>query len=139
MSVSMAELVRQSRNETPSPASKEPVAEATDAVDEYVSYAKLRGPRQAAFMVEFRTAAGDSEAFDYGLLARCVFDRSAGLTLLFAAGKVVIRGKNLRPLFDAILAHRVLWVAVVDPPIGSAIRDPDATVVTGIEIDAAGG
>ncbi|QJX01074.1 hypothetical protein [Frigoriglobus tundricola] len=129
MSGNISELIRQSRSERPAPAE---VAEAE--AEDHPCYAKLRGLRSVAFMIELRSAAGDSDGFDYGLLARCTFDRSAGVTLYFPGATVTIRGKNLRPLFEGILTHRVLWVAV--PPSPETIaRDPEATVVTAIEVE----
>ena len=129
MTGNISELIRQSRNERPGPSE-----EAADEIESHSCYAKLRGQRSVAFMLELRKAAGDCEGFDYGLLSRCTFDRSAGVTLFFAGGTVTIRGKNLRPLFEGVLMHRVMWVAVAAEPEKVA-HDPEATVVTGIEVE----
>jgi hypothetical protein len=128
----ISELLRKSRDERPAAAE-----DADEGTEEHLCYAKLRGLHAVAFMLELRTGAGDSDGFDYGLLGRCKFDRSEGVTLFFAGGTVTIRGKNLRPLFDGILTHRVYWVAVAAEPEMVA-RDPEATVVTAIEIEVSG-
>ena len=133
MSGTISELIRQSRAERPAP---DPAAEEMEA-EEHLCYSKLRGPQSVAFMLELRAAAGDSNGFDYGLLSRCTFNRSDGVTLYFAGATVTIHGKNLRPLFEGILTHRVLWVAVAAEPEKVA-RDPDATVVTAIEVEVGG-
>jgi hypothetical protein len=132
MGGNISEMIRQSRSERSVPTEEADREEAED----FLCYAKLRGMRAVAFMLELRTIAGDSDGFDYGLLSRCTFDRSVGLTLYFAGGTVTISGKNLRPLFEGILTHRVLWVAVA-MDMATASRDPEATVVTAIEIDLA--
>lgn len=132
MSGSIAEIIERTRQ------AAAPLVELEEAPEELPCYAKLRGPRQVAFMVEFRTEGGDAEAFDYGLLGRVSFDRSAGITLRFGNGEVAIAGRHLRPLFEAIVAHRVTWVAVAADP-GKAAKDPNATVVTAITMEAGDG
>ncbi len=134
MNGNISDLIRQARSERPLPA---PTEDGEPPAEEYQCYSKLRGPRQVAFMLELRQAGGDSSGFDYGLLGRSTFDRSAGVTLYFAGGTVTIRGKQLRPLFEGILSHRVVWVAVAPDPAAVA-RDPEATVVTAIEIEVGG-
>ena len=135
----LAEILRQARGEGPPAAQQaDPPAAGGDGTDEFRCYAALRGPRQVAFMLELRFADGNGDAFDYGMLGRARFDPSAGLVLQFGTGLVTITGKNLRPLFEAVLTHRVAWVAEADDPAAAA-RDPDACVVTAIEVAAAGG
>ncbi|QJW95418.1 hypothetical protein [Frigoriglobus tundricola] len=129
MSGNISDLIRQARSDRPTAAE-----EAEGEAEEHLCYSKLRGTRAVAFMLELRLAAGDSSGFDYGLLGRCTFDRSAGVTLYFAGGTVTIRGKNLRPVFEGILTHRVAWVAVAVEP-ATVARDPEATVVTAIEVE----
>jgi hypothetical protein len=133
MSGNISELIRQARVEKPVPAQEAD----DDAAEDYLCYSRLRGIRSVAFMLEMRMVNGDSEGFDYGLLNRCRFDRSEGLTLYFAGGTVTIRGKNLRPLFEGILTHRVTWVAIAAAP-DVVSRDPEATVVTAIEVEVGG-
>ena len=125
-----AETIRETRDEM-SPVTP---PEEIEGVEEDRCYAKLRGPRQAALMLEVRFADGNGEAFDYGLLGRVRFDPSDGLVLGFAAGTVTIRGKNLRPVFDGIVSHRVTWVGEAPHP-ETAARDPEASVVTKIEVE----
>lgn len=129
----ISELIRQSRERpvfVPPAAEVEPV----EAADEMPCYARLRGARQVAFMLEFRAADGNSDALDYGLLDRVRLDPSAGLILQFHGVTATIRGRRLRPLFEGILSHRVTWIEVpADPEAVS--RDPDATVVTAIDIE----
>jgi hypothetical protein len=130
---SLTDIVRQSRGERPAVPPVDPAGE--EGEEEFPCYAKLRGLRSVAFMLELRFSDGDGESIDYGLLGRVRFKASSGLVLEFANGPVVIRGKNLRPLYEGISAHRVTWVAVAITPARAA-RDPEATVVTAIEVEA---
>ncbi len=135
MSASIADILQRSRaGSAPTSPHIEP-PEPEDTEDEFPCYGRLRGPRQAAFMLELRRATGDGEAFDYGLLGRVRFDPSAGLALHFANGVVTVRGRNLRPVFEAALTRRLLWVREAAEP-GRAGGDPDATVVTAIAVEA---
>jgi hypothetical protein len=129
----LSDLIRQSR-EAPGRVPPAPVGEAAEGADELPCFARLRGARQVAFMLELRGADGNSEALDYGLLARARFDPSAGLVLHFHGVTATVRGRKLRPLYEAILAHRVTWVEVAANP-DTVARDPDATVVTAIEVE----
>lgn len=106
-----------------------------DGEEEYPCYARLRGPQQSAFMVEFRLADGTSDALDYGYLTRVGFHPSQGLVFHFAGVMVSVLGRNLRPLFEAVRDHRALWVGITAQPERVA-DDPEATVVTSIRIDA---
>ena len=136
---SISDLLRRARGESkpgqPPLAANSNAVELEELPEEYVCYAKLRGPQQLAFMLELRLSSGDSDSWDYSLLSRATHNRSAGITLFFSGGKVVIAGKNLRPLFEGIQDHRVTWVAVAANP-KEASRDPEATVVTVIEVEA---
>lgn len=133
MNASIADILQRARA---GQALAEPAGEraAEDAEDEFPCYGRLRGVRQAAFMLELRLATGDADAFDYGLLGRVRLDPSAGLMLWFANGTVTVRGRNLRPVFEAALARRLAWVREADEPARVG-RDPGATVVTAIEVE----
>jgi hypothetical protein len=136
--ISMAELIRPSRTEpAPTKGTTEPLQHPEEPADEYPCYAKLRGPRQVAFMLELRFETGDSDAFDYGLLGRVRHNLSSGLKLEFANAIVSISGKNLRELKEALLMHRVPWIGLTNDPGQVAATDPGATIVTAISIDAA--
>jgi hypothetical protein len=136
--INMAELIRSSRSEsTPTKNVVEPLHPAEEPADEYPCFARLRGARQVAFMLELRFETGDSDAFDYGLLGRIKHNLSTGLKLEFANAIVSISGKNLQPLKEALLLHRVPWIGLTNDPGQVAARDPEATIVTAIAIDAA--
>ena len=105
-----------------------------DGVEEYRAYAKLRSPRQTAFMLELRFASGESQALAYSYLSRTRFDSTAGMMLHFAGVTVVVTGRKLRPLYESVLLHRVTWIQAMDSHQLEEIRDPEETLVTGIGI-----
>jgi len=81
-------------------------------VDDCGSYGFLRGRHEKAIHLEFRRKKGTWPAPGYSWLLKPVYDPDGAITLLYASGdRVDIRGRNLRPVFDRILSHQVLWIA----------------------------
>lgn len=81
------------------------------------SFGWLRGVRDRALMLEFRSRDGRSIALDYGWLRKVEFDPSEGVSLHFDGQQVRIIGRNLNKeiranvrLMRGILAHRVPWI-----------------------------
>ena len=89
-------------------------------------------------MLELRFKTADAEAFPYSYLVRAQFNPSTGIELDFSACTVRIAGRNLRPLFAALVAQRVAVVTEVDELHAEAALDPGATVVTRLEVVARG-
>jgi hypothetical protein len=65
-------------------------------------------------MLDPRGHNGTSFALPYSSLVAVGFDPSAGITLEFASHKVSVRGRNLRPVYDCLLAHRVTFIQEED-------------------------
>ena len=105
--------------------------------EEYPSYGRLRGLRSMALMLELRLADGNYDAYDYGWLNRAYFNPSEGILLHFNTVRVMIRGKNLRPIYEGVLQHRIPWIAVIATP-EHFTRDPDATLVVSIDVELSG-
>ena len=59
-------------------------------------------------MLDFRGHDGRLLALPYARLASIVFDHVGGITLDFVGSKVLVRGRNLEPLYDALVEHRIL-------------------------------
>jgi hypothetical protein len=65
-------------------------------------------------MLDLRGHNGTSFALPYSSLVAIGFDPSAGITLEFTSHKVFVRGRNLRPVYDRLLAHRVTFIQEED-------------------------
>lgn len=98
------------------------------------SFGWMRGVRDRALMLEFRSKDGRSIALDYGWLRKVEFDPSDGVTLHFDGQVVRIVGRNLnkeiRPnvrLMRGLLAHRVPWIQ--EATEANALRAGDHSVV----------
>lgn len=61
-------------------------------------------------MVEFRGHDGRSLAVPYSRLLSIDYRPDVGLFLEFPDHQISVRGRNLRPLYDALLSHRVSFV-----------------------------
>jgi hypothetical protein len=102
--------------------------------DASAAFSIISADRQQKVMVDFRQVNGNAKALAYSYLVSCDIDASAGINLDFSGYSVAITGRNLRPLYDGLVAQRVAWVRVMDELHADANLPAEATVVTGIEI-----
>ena len=114
-------------------------AEEADSVefeqdDASAAFSIISADRQQKVMVDFQQVDGNAKALAYSYLVACEIDASAGIKLDFSGYAVAITGRNLRPLYDGLVAQRVAWVGVMDELHADANLPAAATVVTGIEI-----
>ncbi len=65
-------------------------------------------------MIEFRGHDGRSLALPYAGLLGVEYRPTSGVVLEFPGHRVELRGRNLRPLYDALLEHRVRFVQESD-------------------------
>lgn len=65
-------------------------------------------------MLDFRGHNAVSCALPYQHLAAMVFHPVEGITMEFREHRIAIRGRNLRPLYDQLLRHRVVFVQEED-------------------------
>lgn len=138
MNDSVLERYTSKRSEQSVATEQEELAGATDLG----AFGVLRGVRERAMCLELRRKDGNIAAFSYTYLFRADFDPSAGITLHFGGSPVKITGRNLnveiRPnirLFEAILRHRVLWIAQTSGAAAFA-AGPHAIVIETIEIQS---
>jgi hypothetical protein len=117
-----------------------PVEDDPDLFQDCGAYGLLRGSRERALMLECRFRDGNREAFPYSLLERVSFDPSEGILLRFPGVLIKFGGRNLShssltnvSLLDAILRHRVSWVAETDE-LHAAAKPKEVAVVTSIAI-----
>jgi hypothetical protein len=103
--------------------------EAADA-----AFSILSADRQHKLMVEFRLLGGDAKALAYSYLVAAEFNPSVGVRLDFSGYAVTVTGRNLRALFEGLVAQRVAVVREMDALQAEAAAAPGAAIVTGIEI-----
>jgi hypothetical protein len=73
-------------------------------------YAVAEPPAERPPMIDFRGHNGNSFALPYHKLMAMAFHPTSGIRLEFREHNIVIRGRNLRPLYDHLLQHRVIYV-----------------------------
>lgn len=110
-------------------------AEGEEAVDPGLGYGQVGLNRRPELMVQLRKKDGNCKALSYGYLISADFNPSQGIVLQFVGCRVRLVGRQLRPLMDRLVGHRVTWVQEEDD-LASRERPDGATVVTLIEIVA---
>jgi len=86
-------------------------------------------------MVELWLSTGDRVGLPYAWLSEARFDPSAGVTLAFTTGvAVTVRGRNLGPVYAALVAHRAVYVREADPPTAELLG-VGVPVVEAIRVD----
>lgn len=65
-------------------------------------------------MLDFRGHNGTSFALPYSQLQSIAYDPMEGVSLEFREHKIRLHGRNLRPLYDHLLLHRVTFVQEED-------------------------
>ena len=98
------------------------------------SFASVSAGNEAAPMVEFRGHDGRSLALPYSRLLSVDYRSGSVVSLEFPDYHVIVRGRNLRPLYDALLGHKVLFVQEGDLDVVSE-SDPfvDRIVIGPVE------
>lgn len=96
-------------------------ADDSDIQDDLGAFGWLRGVRDRAIFIEFRSKDGGITAYPYHWLGPAEFNPSTGITLKFGTATVKIAGRNLnaqiRPnvrLFSGIVRQRVTWIQEAD-------------------------
>jgi len=78
--------------------------------DPTASFASVANDEITAPMIEFRGHDGRSLALPYSRLLSLDYRPGSVVSLEFPDHHVVVRGRNLRPLYDALLRHRVVFI-----------------------------
>ena len=104
------------------------------ATGEGIAYG-LRPEQQGhVLMLDVRLRAGTRLALPFSYLAHVTFDPSSGIEAVFSTHAVTIQGRNLRPIYEGLLQHRIEWLQEGDPR-----HDPhpeSATYITRITVPA---
>lgn len=91
--------------------------------------------RRHQIMLQLCMHKGNAQAFGYNYLVAAAFDPSVGISLDFSGFKVRLGGRNLQPLFDALINHKVSKIFETEP-LHALVRPESDTVVTRIEVEA---
>src|ERR1700722_19712835 len=108
----LAEL-RQGQAETPAADGENDLEVEPEKPSE--AFSIISADRQQKVMIEFRLLNGNAKALAYSYLVAADLDPSEGIKLDFSGYAVTITGRNLRPLFDGLVAQRVAVVREMDP------------------------
>jgi len=100
------------------------------------AFSKISADRMQKLMLELRFLGGNAKAFAYSYLVSASLDLSEGIRLDFSGYVVTISGRNLRPLYDGLVAQRVAVIREMDAFQAAANMPDSDTVVTGITIKA---
>ena len=76
---------------------------------------------------------GDHWGFPYSYKPAMHFDRSEGITIYYSSHKVTIKGRNLLPIYKALVAHNAREIREQDTEFDDLPER--ATVVTSIRIE----
>jgi hypothetical protein len=104
------------------------------AEDDGRCYSTVSADRIWKPMLVLRFINGDAKARSYSYLVGIDWDASAAIVIDFSGSTVTIEGRNLRPIFDGLCAHRVSWVREIDDLQARANLPKEAPVVTKIEV-----
>ena len=85
-------------------------AAALRATDQIAPYGVARGSDSGPAMLDFRGHNGTSFALPYQQLVTVAFQPSDGITLEFREHRIVVRGRNLWPVYDHLLHHRITYL-----------------------------
>lgn len=91
-------------------------------------YASVRGQRDRAAALEFRTGRGESFTLDWAWMPDVLWDPSGGITLVYASRgfRVRIRGRALWHLKEKLRLRTVLWMQAIPPDQDDENTRPDA-------------
>ena len=89
--------------------------------------------RRPPAMLVFKTKTGEQRALMYSYLVEINFNPSEGIELRFVSHKVLIGGRNLSPIFDRLVQHRVAWIQEINE--STTNRAEDATIVGLLRIE----
>lgn len=101
---------------------------------EYAAFALPATFGETPPMVELRLGSGNRVGLPYAWLSEVGYDPSEGVTLTYTTGvSVAIRGRNLGPVYAALVAQQAVYVRAADPPTAELAGD-ELPVVTGIDV-----
>lgn len=98
-------------------------------------YSVISVDRQQKLMLELRFITGDARALAYCYLVGLSWNPSKGISMDFTDSRVEISGRNLRPVFTALCAHRIAAICEVDELHAKAAHQETKPVVTKIMVE----
>lgn len=129
----MFDPLRRAGEEPEEPAAPPAVEdEETEASEQ--AYSTVSADRRQKLMLELRFQTGNALALAYSYLVSVEVDPSAAIVMDFSGYEVKLAGRNLGPLFSALVAQRVAVVRERDDLQAEAESGRGATVVTRIDV-----
>jgi hypothetical protein len=104
-----------------------------EQVEDAPAFGQLRGLRAQAVMLELRLKTGDLKAIGYSYLVGVDYNPGVGIVIDFTGHKVNVTGRNLLPIFNALVRHRVTYIREFDA--SADLAEESATVVLGIAVE----
>jgi hypothetical protein len=101
---------------------------------DHPAFSLISADRHQKTMLEFRLLDGNAFALAYAYLVGIQFNPSMEIQMDFSGYQVHLTGRNLRPLFDALVAQRVASIHQMDDLQARANLPETATVVLQIEV-----
>jgi hypothetical protein len=93
----------------------------------------LREEAGFTLMLDIRLITSDRVALPYSYLVSIEYEKTTGLMLSFTSHQVLIKGRNLDPLYEGFLSQRVEYIQANDEMHDTG---PDAiTFISAIEVD----
>lgn len=118
------------------PATESKASEANEEDEtDYRAYGANRTGRQA-IMLDVRTLEGVRLALSYSYLNSIFFDASGLIVLSFGSHNIRIEGRNLTPVYDGLINHRVRYVRQENAEIERDVPEHE-TFISSIEIPEA--
>jgi hypothetical protein len=91
------------------PGKNQPLAAEEEMSERFYGY--VPGIQDRAHNLEFRKSDGSWPFLEYSYLVGGEAVHAGEFVLRFATGeRVTVRGRNLRPLYEKLLRHRVTWL-----------------------------
>jgi hypothetical protein len=98
------------------------------------AFSLLSADRRHKLMLEFRFKTGNAVALAYSYLVSVHLDPSKAIRMDFSGYEVILSGRNLAPLFSALVSQRVAVVREMDDLQAEANLPQGETVVTEITV-----
>lgn len=89
--------------------------------------------RERAVELDLCLRTGDRWAFPYSYKTAIKFDLSGTIMIYFTTHVVTIRGRNLKPLYEALITHTLICVREATDEFTENLEDN--TVVASLKVD----
>ena len=82
------------------------------SIDKKPFYGYISDPKEMSLALDITTSEGNFIGLHYHLISSLIrFDRSGIITFKTSEAEIKIEGRNLRPIYEYLLEHRLVWIA----------------------------